>query len=518
MFQSSVANGGDPATPILRAYAGDAVKVHVLGAPASEQVHVFSLGGMSWPGDMYIPNSSQWQSRAVGPWEKMDALVSGGAGGPTQQAGDYFYGDLKRPFNQAGMWGLFRVLPDTCSTGGTAGLVCLGHVVAPTAPAVTGLSPATGPSTGGTPVTITGTGFDTASGGTGIKFGANDATSVACSSTTSCTATSPAGSGIVDVVVTAHALPSATSAADQFTYTGAAVAPTVTGISPTSGSTAGGTSVTITGTGFNTAAGATSVAFGATNASIVACSTTTSCTATSPSGALGTVDVLVTANGLQSAANPAADQFTYVTPPPVVGFVGPTSGPTAGGTPVTITGTGFSSAPGAMTVSFGANPATGVLCAVEGTCTVTSPAAAAAGTVDVIVTVDGVASTPNANATFTYVAAGPAMTPVPVPVPALAKGFGYWFTFTSAASGTLSATWTTPSSIPGTLSIYAGTPFSGQPNPVKLSPPAGALASIKATRASFSVTTGTQPAGTYTVYFFSSKAAPAGDGTVTYMK
>jgi hypothetical protein len=110
------------------------------------------------------------------------------------------------------------------------------------------------------------------------------------------------------------------------------------------------------------------------------------------------------------------------------------------------------------------------------------------------------------------------MTLVPVPVPALAKGFGYWFTFTSTADGTLSATWTTPSSIPGTLSIYAGTPFSGQPNPVKLSPPTPTLASVKATRASFSVTTGTQPVGTYTVYFFSSKAAPAGDGTVTYMK
>jgi hypothetical protein len=304
--------------------------------------------------------------------------------------------------------------------------VCLGHVVAPTAPAVTGLSPATGPDTGGTPVTITGTGFDTASGGTAIKFGANDATSVACSSTTSCTATSPAGSGIVDVVVTAHALASATSAADRFTYTGAAVAPTVTGISPTSGSTAGGTSVTITGTGFDTAPLGTTVTFGANAATgAVTCSSTTSCTATSPAGS-GTVHVVVTVGGQSSAASPAD--------------------------------------------------------------------------------------------TFTYVDAGPVMTTVNVPVPALVKGFGYWFTFTSTASGTLNATWTTPSSIPGTLAIYAGTPFSGQPNPVKLSPPTPTLASIKATRASFSVTTGTQPAGTYTVYFFSSKAAPAGDGTVTYMK
>ena len=45
---SSIAHG-DPTTPLLRAYAGDPVKVHVLGAPGSEQMHVFNLGGMSWP-------------------------------------------------------------------------------------------------------------------------------------------------------------------------------------------------------------------------------------------------------------------------------------------------------------------------------------------------------------------------------------------------------------------------------------------------------------------------------------
>ncbi len=47
----------------------------MLGAPGSEQMHVFNLGGMSWPGDMYIDNSSQLQSRAVGPWEKLDISV-----------------------------------------------------------------------------------------------------------------------------------------------------------------------------------------------------------------------------------------------------------------------------------------------------------------------------------------------------------------------------------------------------------------------------------------------------------
>ena len=122
-FSSTV--HGDPTTPLLLAYAGDPVKVHVLGAPMSEQVHVFNLGGMSWAGDMYIHNASQWQSRAVGPWEKLDINVSGGAGGVTRQPGDYFYGDIRRPFTEAGMWGIFRVLPNTCTAGGTTGLICL---------------------------------------------------------------------------------------------------------------------------------------------------------------------------------------------------------------------------------------------------------------------------------------------------------------------------------------------------------------------------------------------------------
>jgi hypothetical protein len=512
MFQSS-ANGGDPATPLLRAYAGDPVKVHVLGAPASDQVHVFNLGGMSWPSDMYLHNASQWQSRAVGPWEKLDINVSGGAGGAAQQAGDYFYGDLRRAFTEAGMWGLFRVLPNTCSAGGTAGLVCLGQTSTPTPPAVTGISPTSGPSTGGTPVTITGTNFDTASGGTTVAFGANAATSVTCSSTTSCTATSPAGSAIVDVVVTAHSLSSATGSADKFTYTAAAVAPTVTGIAPTSGSTAGGTSVTITGTGFNPAAGGTLVAFGANAASNVTCGSTTSCTATSPSGAAGTVDVLVTANGLQSAVS-LADQFTYIVPPPAVGFVGPSSGPEAGGTAVTITGTGFSSVPGATTVAFGVNAAIGATCSSTTVCAATSPAGT--GRVDVIVTVNGVPSAAVAVDQFTYVAA--VQTTLPVSVPSLAKGNGYWVTVTTTANGTVSATWTNSSRLQGTLAIYAGNPFVGSTDPVKLSPPPGPLVLDKGNKASYSATIVGQPAGLYTAYFFSGSAAPASTGTVAYLK
>lgn len=86
--------------------------------------------------------------------------------------------------------------------------------------------------------------------------------------------------------------------------------PTVSGISPTSGVTTGGTSVVITGTNF---AGVTSVKFGATNATSYTVNSATQITATSPAGSSGTVDVTVTTSGGTSATS-SADQFTYLTP------------------------------------------------------------------------------------------------------------------------------------------------------------------------------------------------------------
>ncbi|MBI5944062.1 MAG: IPT/TIG domain-containing protein [Chloroflexi bacterium] len=307
MFSSLV--NGDPTTPLLRAYAGDPVKVHVLGAPGSEQVHVFNLGGMSWPGDMYINNASQWQSRAIGPWEKMDLQISGGAGGVSQVPGDYFYGDIRRPFTQAGMWGLFRVLPNTCPANGVLGVPCL--VQAP--PTVTGISPTTGSSVGGAVVTITGTNFNKSA--TTIKFGAVAATNVSCASATTCTATSPAGLGIADVTATVAGQTSAINNNDKFTFV--VPPPSITGIAPGSGSTDGGTVVTISGAHLSSTPGATTIRFGANNATNVSCSSDTTCTATSPAGSVGTVDVIATV-GSQSSATSAADQFTYVDLPPVI--------------------------------------------------------------------------------------------------------------------------------------------------------------------------------------------------------
>jgi cell wall-associated NlpC family hydrolase len=89
----------------------------------------------------------------------------------------------------------------------------------------------------------------------------------------------------------------------------AAAAPTITSLSPTSGSTAGGNSVVINGTGFT---GVSAVTFGGVAAASVVVDSATKITAHTPAHAAGKVDVQVTAAG-GTNANTASDDFTYQT-------------------------------------------------------------------------------------------------------------------------------------------------------------------------------------------------------------
>ncbi len=269
------------------------------------------------------------------------------------------------------------------------------------APTVTGLSPTSGPAAGGTLVTITGTGF---TGATAVDFGSTQATGLSVVSDTTITAESPAGTGTVDVTVVTSGGTSAISPADQFTYT-AVAAPIVTGISPNSGPAPGGTLVTITGTGFT---GATAVDFGTTPATDVTVVSPTTITADSPAGT-GTVDVTVRTPGGTSAIS-TADDFTYtatVVAAPTVTGISPNTGPAAGGTLVTITGTGFT---GATAVDFGTTAATDVT--VVNATTITAQSPAGTGIANVTVITPNGTSSDTATDQFTYVAATPSVTSV----------------------------------------------------------------------------------------------------------
>jgi uncharacterized protein YhjY with autotransporter beta-barrel domain len=85
--------------------------------------------------------------------------------------------------------------------------------------------------------------------------------------------------------------------------------PTVTLLSPTSGSAAGGASVTLTGTNFT---GATGVSFGGTPSSSFTVDSATSITAAAPAHAVGPVDVTVTTAAGTSDTAGTGDDFTYL--------------------------------------------------------------------------------------------------------------------------------------------------------------------------------------------------------------
>ena len=309
-----------------------------------------------------------------------------------------------------------------------------------TLPAVTGVSPAGGSTVGGSTVTITGSGL---AGATLVRFGGVDGRIVADSGTritvisppspgTVTTAVSPpspgtvttavittdsgarvtagTGTGTVNVTVTTPAGTSKITPTDLFTYT--APRPAVSGVSPNGGSAAGGTAVTITGTGL---AGATGVRFGAAAAAITADSST-QITVTSPPGR-GTVAItVITASGASKVT--AAGRYAYTTRPKLtqsISFAAPAPGAAGGSAGLSATGGGSGNP-----VVFSVDPSTGPgVCAVSGA-TVTYTAAgscvvdanqagnskyAAAPQVQQTITVNGIAQ----SISFTAPASGTAL-------------------------------------------------------------------------------------------------------------
>ncbi|WP_147437378.1 IPT/TIG domain-containing protein [Micromonospora musae] len=253
---------------------------------------------------------------------------------------------------------------------------------------ITDLTPTTGPTSGGTTVTITGTGF---TGATGVTFdgvpGTNFTLNPAGTAITVVTPPNTAGPAVVELV-----FPAGETTAPTFTY----IAPTITSVVPDQGPSTGGTTVTITGTGLT---GATGVNFGDTpGTNLVVDPSGTSLTVVTPPGTPGTVDVTVLIPGANATA---PDSYTYLAAPPTAGAISPDEGPQSGGQTVTITGTGF--VPGDTTVTFDGTPATNVVVAPGGTSLTAVTPPGAVGPATVVVTTPG-GSAPPLN--YTYLADG----------------------------------------------------------------------------------------------------------------
>jgi hypothetical protein len=256
-------------------------------------------------------------------------------------------------------------------------------------PTVTGISPASGPGAGGTTVTVKGTNLLNA---VGVYFGQTPVSSFLSNTATQIVLRSPIGVGAVSVTVVTVGGTSTFSTAAQFNYI---PGPAVTGVSPAAGPLKGGTTVTITGTNLTNA---NAVYFGTIAVTSFVTFSPSQIVLRSPAGA-GTVNLTVATPGGTSSLSASA-QFSYVGTP-IVTALSVSSGPTLGGTVVTVTGNNLANA---TAVNFGTTASTSILSTSPTQIIVVSPAATSANIVSVTVTTAGGVSASSAAAQFTYLA------------------------------------------------------------------------------------------------------------------
>ncbi len=279
------------------------------------------------------------------------------------------------PSHAAG--GPFDVTVETPAPGGTSAPSSGDQYTYIPPPTVTGVAPQAGPTGGGNTVTVVGTAF---AGTTDVQVGTNDVTASPCSGSPSspCFTVNGAGTQItiedmpgasagspVDITVNTPDGSNNPTPADTYVY---APEPTVTAVAPSAGTLAGGNSITVTGTGFSSSNGGsadftvTAVTIGGTAVSTTCGSSpcftvvdSTHVTVQVPAESAGTVNVTVTTQGGTSGPG----SYTYA-PVPTISSISPLAGPVAGGTAVTINGTGFESGSAFTTtqVTVGGTPVT----------------------------------------------------------------------------------------------------------------------------------------------------------------
>ena len=255
----------------------------------------------------------------------------------------------------------------------------------PPRPSVSSLSRSEGAAAGGNEVTIAGSGFSPRST---VSFGKAKARKTTYLSPDTVAVAAPSGSGTVAVTVSTGTKTSKESNEDLYTYQNP---PVISKVSPASGLNKGGVEVAITGANLG---GVTSVDFGPSPAEGFAVLSNDKILAVAPAGE-GQVHIVVASPGGTSA--PTSGLYRYY--PPLVTKIAPSSGTVAGGTTVTITGSGFF-AP--ASVAFGSLAATHVV-VVSGTeIKVVVPRASSPAVVNVRVTISGETSPLSKADEFTY--------------------------------------------------------------------------------------------------------------------
>jgi len=258
-------------------------------------------------------------------------------------------------------------------------------------PTISGLDVVSGPVAGGAIIVISGTNLADA---TMVTFGGTAASIQSTTSSTVTVATPSKTASVVSVSVTTAG--GTATATNSYTFVNP---PSLTTISPTTGLTNGGMTVTLSGSNLSTAS---AVTFGGAAATIQSTSAG-SVTVTAPATQAGSVSVdVVTAGGSATLTN----AFTFVDGPTFSGL-SVVSGPLAGGTTVVILGTNLSTV---SSVTFGGTSAT-IQSTTSSSVTVKTPAKPA-GTVSVVVTAAGGVVTARNAFTFVAVPTLSSLTPV----------------------------------------------------------------------------------------------------------
>ncbi|MBC7324639.1 MAG: IPT/TIG domain-containing protein, partial [Moorella sp. (in: Bacteria)] len=225
---------------------------------------------------------------------------------------------------------------------------------------IDGIWPEKGRVEGGTPVTITGSGF---AEGAAVYIGGAPATNVHVVDEKTVKARTPANTAGKKDVTVQNPDGSACTLTDGFEYMVPGTQPDIISVEPNAGSTAGGTRIEIKGRNFDNPI----VFIGETRAEPVSLGPTLIVVITPP-GAPGPADVIVVNE--DTGLDILEEGFTYKVYPTITS-VTPNSGPTAGGTRITIFGTAF--AQGAA-VFIGDKAATDVNFVSETTLTALTPA------------------------------------------------------------------------------------------------------------------------------------------------
>ncbi|HEV2083091.1 MAG TPA: IPT/TIG domain-containing protein [Brevundimonas sp.] len=310
-------------------------------------------------------------------------------------------------------------------------------------PSITGVSPATGPQSGGTNVTLTGSNL---TGTTAVTVGGVAATNVTVVSDTQVTFTTAAAptAGAASI--------SATNSVGTGTLTSAfayIAPPVITTISPAVTSTAGGGTITLNGSGLGSS---TVTVDGAPVGTVQNTGSLRSFTA--PAHAAGTVNVIVTTGGGSATA-----QLTYVNRPTANAQT--VAVPYGTATGITVTGSDPNTPPQPLTYSIANPPSNGVLSGAGPNYTYTPLAGrSGADSFTFVASNGGATSSP---ATVTLNVGAPTITLTPTTVPDATAGIAYSQTLTASGGAAPYAYAVTAGALPAGLSLSTGGVLSGTP-------------------------------------------------------